>query len=204
MKRIIFLTATISCIFTLFTACVKEEFMDLYDFTQRLNYPGITIESFLTEKDNDGCNVYYCFFEKEKACVMLKIISNEENKINETRIYLAKYDENANAKPISTEEISLFAETVHSVMNAFTGFSEEECEEIVSQMRLYDKKTYSEEGELTKDKDNFKFVYHSASLGSEFTIYNTYLKDPEPTEKPVSRPLFAENPKIRTETAPAK
>ena len=71
-------------------------------------------------------------------------------------------------------------------------------------MQLYEKKSYEYKGELTKTKDNFHFMYHSASLGSEFIIYNTYLKCVPETEKPESRPMYGDTTKIRTETVPTK
>ncbi|MBQ3136249.1 MAG: hypothetical protein IJB74_02085 [Clostridia bacterium] len=147
---------------------------------------------------------YYTFLKKDNSCLMMKLLCNEENKTEEIRIYLPKYDENANKKKISAEDINLFLKIVSASSTAFTGYDQATTEEIITQMQLYEKKSYESEGELTKAKDNFYFVYHSALLGSEFIIYNTYLKTIPETEKPESKPMYGDTTKIRTETVPTK
>lgn len=189
---------------TLLAGCAREEFMDLYGFTERFSYSDITPENFYIEKDDNGNDIYYTFFEKENPRVMLKLICSEENKIDEVRIYLPKYDENADKKTISTEDIKMFVQLVINTTEAFTGYNKTEAEKTAEQMLLYEKSSYEKEGELTKRKDNFFFLYHSAHLGSEFIIYNTFLKKVPETEKPESKPLYGDTTKIRTETVPTK
>ncbi len=197
-----FLTAVI--LITLLTACAREEFKDLYGFTQGFDYESLTPEDFLTEKDESGFEAYYAFFDEENPRVMLKLICTSENKIDEVRIYLPKYDENAHKKPVTTEDSVLFMSITSACIKAFTGYGEEEVRDIVNEMQLYEKKAYENEGEMTKAKNNFLFVYHSASTGSEFIIYNTHLKAVPETEKPESRPMYGDTTKIRTETVPTK
>ncbi len=191
-------------IFLFLIGCSREEFMDLYGFTERFTYTEISPEDFYTDKTEDGKTVYYTYFEKEKPSVMIKLICTVNNKIDQVRIYLTKYDENGKKKILTTEDISLFANLISSSLKAFTDWNEAEAGEIMNQMLLYEKKSYESEGELTKTKSNFHFIYHSADLGSEFIIYNTYLISVPQTEKPVSRPLYGDTTKIRTETVPTK
>ncbi len=204
MKKTILKIIALIFVFTLFEGCAREEFMDVYGFTERFTYSDISPEDFYTDKNKDGNNTYYTFFEEKNPRVMLKLICTKENIIDEMRIYLPKYDENADMKAVSTEEISLFVKVVSSATVAFTGYDINTTEEIIKQMQLYEKKSYVNEGELTKTKENFHFIYHSASLGSEFIIYNTYMKDVPKTEKPESRPMYGDTTKIRTETVPTK
>ena len=201
MKRkisgILFIILTL----TFFVACEREEFMDIYSFAERYGNSELSVEDFYIG-DSEG--VYFTFFEKATPKVMLKAICNNKNIIEEIRIYIPKYDENANKKEILTDDIRIFVRTVINSIKAFTGCSEAQAEEIASEMCLYQKKSFENEGELTKTKGCFHFVYHSASPGSEFIIYNTYLKNVPQTEKPESRPIYGDTTKIRTETVPTK
>ncbi len=204
MKSAVIKITILFMIFTLFIGCSREEFMDLYGFTERFTYTEISPENFYTDKTEDGKMIYYSYFEKEKPKVMLKLICAENGKIDEIRIYLTKYDENGNKTAVITEDISLFSKLISSSIEAFTGWNEAEAEDVMNQMQIYERKSYENEGELTKTKDNFHFTYHSALLGSEFIIYNTYLKAVPETEKPVSKPVYGDTTKIRTETVPTK
>ena len=188
-------------VFTLFIGCAREEFTDLYGFTEDFTYTQLGPEDFYAEKSE---GVYYTFFEKDNPKIMLKLIYSNENKIDEVRIFLPKYDENAKIKVITTDEILLFTRVIRSSVQAFTGYAADEAEKLTDQMCLSQKKTYENEGELTKTKDNFHFVYLSSSTGSEFIIYNTYLKAVPKTEKPESRPIYGDTTKIRNETVPTK
>ena len=189
---------------SLLIGCAREEFMDLYGFTDRFTYSQISPEDFYSDKTEDGKAVYYTYFEKDNPKAMLKLICAESGKVDEIRIYLTKYDKNGKRTDILTEDILLFTRLIASSVSAFTGCSEASSEEIISQMMLYEKKSYEKEGELTKTKGSFHFIYHSAELGSEFIIYNTYLKTVPETEKPESKPLYGDTTKIRTETVPTK
>ncbi len=204
MKKTVLKTSLILLIFIFLGGCGREEFTDLYGFTERFTYSELSPEDFFVEEPEDGYDYYYTFFDAENPQVMLKLVCTENNKIGEIRIYLPKYDENANKKPITTDDISLFTKVVASSAQAFTGYGDSTVEDIINQMQLYEKKSYENEGELTKTKDSFHFVYHSASLGSEFIIYNTYLTDVPETEKPESKPMYGDTTKIRTETVPTK
>ena len=55
------------------------------------------------------------------------------------------------------------------------------------------KNFYTKEGELTLKRGNFYFVYYSTDLISRVIVSNTYLKKIEATEKPVSKPYYAED-----------
>ncbi len=203
MKRILFKLTVCIMFFSLFTACSSERFMDLSIFVRLYGQEEeLEIEDFFAEKDENGNLIFYTFFEEDNSTVMLKLICNNENKIDEVRIYLPKTDENGYEKAVTTEDISLFTEVASASIKAYTYFGENEAESILKEMCLYDKKSYSDEGELTKTKGNFYFVYLSSYLGSEVMIYNTYLKKVEETEKPESRPLYGETTNMREETAP--
>lgn len=202
MNKTIAKIISLIVIFPFLTACSSESFMNLSVFIRCFHSQELETEDFYTEKDENRNNVFYTFFEEDGSTVMLKLICSSENKIDEVRIYLPKTDENAKVRSITTEDISLFTEITASAIEAFTYYSESDTEKILKEMCLYDKNSYKNEGELTKEKDNFYFVYLSSFLGSEVMIYNTYLKKVEPTQKPESRPMFGDTTNIRTQTVP--
>lgn len=204
MKKAFIKISVLLLILLSVSGCAKEEYMDLYGFSERFTYSEINPTDFYSEKTDGEKKAYYTFFEKENSRVMLKIICNRENIAEEIRIYMPKYDENATEKTVTAQDISLFIKIVSSATEAFTGNKSSTAGEIVIQMQLYEENSYKKEGELTKQKDNFHFVYHSATLGSEFIIYNTYLKAVPETEKPESKPMYGDTTKIRTETVPTK
>ncbi len=201
MKKLLPKIIAVVLLLAVLSACSRTEFTDIYGFTERFDYGNLNVTDFLYEKDGE---IYYTFFDRDNPRVMLKLICTAENKIDEVRIYLPKYDENADKRPVTAEDISLFIKVISSALKAFTGSDKAASEELINEMHLYEKKAYKNEGELTKTKNNFHFIYHSASLGSEFIIYNTYLKQVPETEKPESRPMYGDTTKIRTETAPSK
>lgn len=204
MKNAFIRITLLITVFSFFVGCSREEFMDLYGFTERFTYSEITAEDFYTDSTEDGKAVYYTYFEKENPKVMVKLICSESCKIDEARIYLSKYDKYGKRTDILTEDILLFTKLVSSAVTAFTGWNEASAEDIISQMLLYEKKSYENEGELTKTKGSFHFIYHSALPGSEFIIYNTYLKPVPETVKPESKPMYGDATGIRTETVPTK
>ncbi|MBQ9913338.1 MAG: hypothetical protein IJO73_03815 [Clostridia bacterium] len=196
--------AIIIMLFILLTGCVRDEFMDLYGFSDRFSCSELTPEDFYTEKTEDGKNAFFTYFSKGSTVIMLKLICSDDNKTDEVRIYIPKYDENANNKAITAEDISFFIGITSSALRAFTGWNETVCEDITDRMCLYDRSSYEKEGELTMTRENFHIVYHSASIGSEFIIYNTFLTEVPVTEKPESKPVYGDTTKIRTETVPTK
>lgn len=205
MNKRIFGIAAVIVIFSLLTACSTDSFMDLSVFVRLYSIDEeIEIEDFYAEKDENGNLIFYTFFEDNDSDVMLKLFCNSDNKIDEVRIYLPKTDENGNEKAVTTEDISLFTTVVCRSVKTFTGYDTAEAQEILRQMCLYDKSSYTKKGELTKSKDNFHFVYLSDFPGSEVMIYNTYLKETEQTEKPESRPVYGDTTNIREETVPLK
>lgn len=204
MKRTAVKATILIMLFLFFAGCAREEFMDLFGFTERFTYSDISPEDFYTEKTEDGKDSYFTYFEKENPRIMLKLICTADNKIDEIRIYIPKHDENADKKPVTAEDISLFLKVTSSALTAFTGREDNEAESILQKMCLYEKKSYENEGELTLSEDNFHFIYHSAALGSEFIIINTYLKTVPQTEKPESKPIYGDITGIRTETVPTK
>ncbi len=205
MSKIIFRFSVIITVLSLLTACSSESFMDLSVFVRLYSEENeLKIDDFYAEKDKNCNYIFYTFFEEKGSTVMLKLICNNENKIDEVRIYLPKTDENGNEKIINTEDISLFTKTAASALKTYTSYSDGEAESILREMCLYDKRSYSDTGELTKTKGNFYFIYLSSYLGSELMIYNTFLKKVEETEKPESRPLYGETTNLREETVPSE
>ena len=72
----------------------------------------------------------------------------------------------------------------------------------MNEFSLYEKDTYSRQGELYKIDEKFSFVYYSDSFVCDFIISDTYLVEEENTEKPVSKPLYGNTTNIRGETEP--
>ncbi len=203
MNKNLIKTAVLILIFSFLCGCARDDFMDLYSFSERFRFQDISPESFYSQKNKEGNFVYYTFFGNENKKIMLKLFSTNENIIDEVRIYLPKYDENAYKKTLTAEEISLFTKAVISSLEAYAGFKDE-AEASAEEMFLFEMKTYKDEGELSKRISNYLLTYRSTALGCEFIINNTYLKDFPDYEKPESRPLYGDTTKIRTETVPTK
>ena len=201
MKKIFFILSAVFLSLCLLTSCARGRSRDLSTFVSCFSYRELSVEDFYREKDN---NIYYTFLNENDSSVMIKILCNDENIIEQVRVFLPKADSNAKKKEISTRDISLFVPVVSSCLTAYTSCNTDDGEKILREMFLYDKNTYHKKGELTKNQNSFHYSYLSSSLGCEFTVTDTYLMKIEETRKPESRPAFGDTTNIRTQTAPQK
>ena len=54
MKKVVIRVTVLLIAFTFFTACSREEFMDLYGFTDRFTYTEISPDDFYADETDDG------------------------------------------------------------------------------------------------------------------------------------------------------
>jgi len=183
--------------------CTQSEFVNLGVFienycsnqdSQPLDYTSFAITS-----DSDG-TIYNCFFEGTNPLVALRLFSDDSKNISECHVILPKLDEKGNKLNLTDEAIALFVDTAVNTTCAFTFCSLDEARQLVSEFTLDKKDTYLREGELTKEKGSFYYVYVSNPLASEFIIYNKWLHEIESTKKPESRAAYNDTTKIRDET----
>ncbi len=188
MKKI---TCFLLCLVTAFmlSGCSKDNFMDVYGFTNYYNR--ITSDGELSLED------YLCYdrtystvLTKETTRLHLALEESEKGKIEEIRLLIAKTDEKGNKTPVSEAQRIYFCDRLTDVLGAYTDFTSEECKEIIKEMSLHKLTTFSAEGELTMTKRDWHMVYYSNALASVFMIFNIHLHPVEKTEKPVSKPDF--------------
>lgn len=203
MKKTVIKLCALLLSFSIFTACSRNQFMDLSGFIygfNRVSDDEIDFDDIYSYTDEDD-NVFEIFIEDDEPNVVLKLIT-ENDRIKQVRIAIAKMNENGNPITPSAETVSDFTETVKSSIQAFCSFDSEKTRTLMNEFGLYDMGNYKKQGELTKSQDNFHFVYFSDSLVCEMMIYNTYLEEIEKTEKPESKPAFGNTTNVRGETTP--
>ena len=169
-------------IILLFSACSKGEFRNIISFTDSYNNLSdynLKLDDFIVQG-----NEYTAFFEN---CVLLHLKEDENNKINICRVVAEKSSLSDN------QTKNIFIKTVRNTILAYCDFTSEEAEKIIESFNFNDDEMFIKTGELTTHKDNFYFIYYANEITCEMRIINTYIKDIDPTEKPVSKPYFGED-----------
>ena len=203
MQKTIIKFSALLLIFSILTACSKNQFMDLSGFIYNFNRVSdeeIEFEGVYSYSDNGGV-VYEIFFDDDEPDVVMKLIS-ENGRIKQIRIAIAKIDENGNPFTPSVETISNFLKITESSIRAYCGVEKEKAESIIRSFALYNKESFGKEGELTLNEGEFRFIYYSDSFVCDFMISNNFLHITEPTEKPQSKPAYGNTTNIRGETTP--
>lgn len=179
----------ILCFLILLTvaSCGKNELMNIFAFTEIYN-----------EYSDDSISISDFYFQKgsENTCtafvgngLLLTLKCDEDDSINEVRLSLVK-DKSQTVTPQQTED---FSSILLNLICAYCSYNVSEAESVISALALNKNESFIKEGELTLKKDNFYFVYYSTSSISQIMIYNTYIYDVEVTDKPVSKPYYAED-----------
>ena len=187
--------------FSFLTACSQSRFMDLGGFIYNFNRVSdekIDFEDVYIYNDESD-SVYEIFFGETE--VVLKLIV-EADQIKQVRVAVAKVNEKGEAVNVDTETISTFIKTAENTIRAWCSFDEEKAKALMNGILLYEKDTYSKQGELYKTEYKFSFIYYSDSFVCDFIISDTYLVEEENSEKPVSKPLYGSTTNIRGETEP--
>ena len=179
------------CFILLFTlvSCGRNEFLSLYAFIDSFNKVSV---QHISESDlyfeNPKSNHYTAILGNPQEEIALEFICKDQVNIDEIRISLAK-----NSTVPTQEHTKNFLEIFKSTAYIFCGYDENKTNEIISAFNLNTNDTFLKEGELTLKIDNFYFVYYSTKIISQVMIYNTFLHKIEETEKPVSKPYYAED-----------
>ncbi len=203
MQKTIIKFSALLLIFSILTACSKNQFMDLSGFIYNFNRVSdeeIEFEGVYSYSDNSDV-VYEIFFDDDEPDVVMKLIS-ENGRIKQIRIAIAKIDENGNQFTPSVETISNFLKITESSIRAYCGVEKEKAESIIRSFGLYNKESFGKEGELNLNEGEFRFIYYSDSFVCDFMISNNFLHITEPTEKPQSKPAYGNTTNIRGETTP--
>lgn len=188
-------------------ACSKGEFCTLTsfidDFCSYIDTKTLQLEDFRISYNNDNTN-YYTFIAADECELLLSIDCDKSGKVFACKLLAGKIDSTGKTKSLSIGERMCFTDTLEIIIQSFCRFNKDKAENLLKEFSLYDEQSYSKQGELTKTDGNFRFVYYSTSLMSEMIITNTHLKETVPTEKPESKPYFAQTPSVRTETVPLR
>lgn len=173
-----------------FASCGKNEFCNIYSFVDNYNTVStdkISVTDFYF--DNPGSSQYTAVLGNPNEEITIEINSSSNALIEEIKISLIKNK----ATPPSQQQIANFIKILSNSLYAYFHYSEKECADIINAFELNLNDTYTKEGELTLKRGNFYFIYYSTDLISRVTVINTYLKKIEVTEKPVSKPYYAED-----------
>ncbi len=181
-------------------ACAKSSFLDLSVFTYNFNNQSenkLAIEDFsFVSAENE--TEYSATLDD----MLLTVTADSKGKINKIKLLVSKIDNEGNKKAITKDEAYSFYNLMADCISSFCCYDKNESFSILNEFSLSNADAFNKTGELCKDTDSFRFVYYSTELMSEMVVYNTVLKEVETTEKPESKPYFADIPSIRTETVP--
>ena len=173
-----------------FVSCGNSEFMNLYAFTENYNEVSeskIYLTDFYFENpQNPSYTAVLGSYGKE---VLLNLKSEKSDIIEEVSLSIIKENDN----PPDNIQIESFRKILINTLRAYCSYDDIAAYNLIHTFGLDDKQTYIKEGELTLKKDNFYFVYYSTPIISQIKIYNTYLHKIEVTEKPASKPYYAED-----------
>ncbi|MDO4381362.1 MAG: hypothetical protein Q4D20_10865 [Clostridia bacterium] len=208
MKRFLKTIFSLAIILALFSACSESETIDFGSFVDRYNSSGDRKLDFseVVGEERDGKTVYCFSFPSNNESgkkILTKLFENENKKLSECRIIIAKKDENGK-KEFSSEDAAQFLNEAKNALMAFSGFNEEKAKSVLLELGIGKEETFLKNGERKTVADEYYVFSLSNDVAFEVIIYNTWLKKVEETEKPESRPIFDETTKIRTETVPHK
>ena len=168
-----------------FSACSKDSFMDLSAFTAYYNR--ISTTGSISLEDYNVTEGEYSLIMDD---VLLTLEKAESGEIEGLRLTPAKVDETGAKRTLTEEDACRFSALATDILEAYTTLSRQDCESIVSQLKLSDSHTLNGQGELTLTKGDWHVIYYSVEIGSVFMVYNIHLHPTEKTEKPVSKPAF--------------
>ena len=203
MQKTIIKLSAILLMFSIFTACSKNQFMDLSGFVfgfNRVSDEDIEFEDIFSYTDESG-EVFEIFFNDDEPSVVMKLIT-ENDRIKQIRIAIAKVDINGNQIAPSTETVREFIVITESAIRSYCGFEKNKAESLLGNFGLFSAENYGKEGELTLNEGDFNFIYYSDSFVCDFMISNNFLHITEPTEKPESKPAYGNTTNVRGETTP--
>lgn len=171
------------------SGCTTNQLMDLSGFIYEYNKIAedtIDFSDFSFEKDENR------EFKLIKGNIFLTLKEGEKGKICQCSLGIVKLNQKGEKSQSLTSDTEKFLVMLKNTLQAFCGYDINTSEKLIDEFMLGNETTYSNLGELTKTMDNFYFVYYSTELTSSMTIYNKYLCEIEPTEKPLSKPAYGE------------
>lgn len=166
------------------TACQKSQFMDLSGFIYNYNKT--------SEDEIDLTDFFFAegsIREFKMICdnTLLTLKEAPDGKISECRVMMTKLNESGvqrNDINVSSEE---FLSILKNTLMAYCHYDENSARELMNEFLLNEPDTFIKEGELTKRQGEYYFVYYSTQLVCQMMIYNTYLTEIEPTQKPKTK-----------------
>ncbi len=201
MKKVILANALIFIL--LLTSCSKSEFVNLAGFTEDYsNYEKLEPQSFVYYVDENSNTVYQSIIEEANEKILLSLHSKDGNRLYECRVTMSKVDKKGKKKELSNIINNLFSKVCINTVSSFTGKSQVESNEIVSQLGVLEKCGKFENTESVKEIDNFVFILLTDEICSELVVKNKWFCEIETTQKPENKNNFAEVTSIRTETVP--
>ncbi len=189
MKKATLLPLLIAFCSLFLSACTPEGYCNILLFTDNLNRINgnklLSLSSYTVR--GDGCKL---LLKSEENEILLTAEENERGDLKKIRLTVSKVDEKGNPKPVTPVHGEFYRSEAVKVLEAFTLFEKEKCEETVKKILPLKSEDFSKTGELTLDVEEYHLVYYSNKLCCQFTVTNCYLEQTESTRKPESRPLY--------------
>lgn len=189
MKKILTDILLLIFLFVTLSACAPISHPDIFLFTDRLSKICGDSEIKADGMEVTG-NIYRLLLKENQSEVLLTAEKNEKNEIKKVRLSIIKTDNKGKTKAPSQEQTDFYIKKVAEVLEAFTFFEKDRCEDIIKKILPLKGEDLLKTGELTTEADNFHLIYYSNAICCQFTVVNTFLEKTETTEKPVSKPLF--------------
>ena len=189
------------CFFILliFASCGNHEFYNLSSFADKyskVSDSSIDISDFYFSEIKDS--EYTAVLGEDGCEILLTLQCGQSDNIEEANVSVIKENE----QPPDAKHCQLFRQTLINTLITYCNYDNYTANDILTSFNLTDDSSFAEEGELTLKKGNFYFVYYSTNQISQVKIYNTYLRKIEATQKPVSKPYFAEDFIIKEKETP--
>ncbi len=189
MKKAVLLPLLIALCSVILSACTPEgncNILLLTDNLNRINGNKLLSLSSYTVTDNS----YKLLLKNGDSLVLLTAEENEKGEIKKIRLTVSKADEKGNIIGLTPSQGEFYRCEAAKVLEAFTLFEKEKCEETVKKILPMKSEDFSRTGELTLDVDDYHLVYYSNKICCQFTVTNRFLEKTESTRKPESKPLY--------------
>ena len=186
-------------------SCTHSEYLNFASFVDNYNHNDILdYQSFISFYDeNKGSDIFSCTIRKEKSTVLLNLITDENSRINQCSITIAKCSENADKINLNSSDINNFKSVCKNAVSAYTYKTSDDSEKLLADFD-FKKAAATDSFEQTKGEGSYYMILLSNELSCEFIIKNRWLCDIETTQKPDNKNDFVENTSIRTETVPLR
>ena len=194
------LFAVLFLLLAMLSACVRTPTMDLSGFLlqRKRNHQPLDFAQVYRLQGETETEYYIPVSDR----VSLRLFCLATGELYECRVLLQKLDRSGQPLPLTDDVHRAFLAECRAVMLAFCSFSNEDAEQQLRALSLYEDDVHHKTGMLTGSFGHFTLQLQSHPLETVFSIRHQWLKETDTTVIPESHPLFDETTATRTETVP--